>query len=52
MPLLTIYIGQIKGRLAAVGDDFHNGLLLIYYQRDLGWLSDQHPLFSPYINTA
>ena len=36
----------------AVGGDFHSGLLLIYYQRDLGWLSDQHPLFSPYIKTA
>lgn len=36
----------------AVGGDFHNGLLLIYYQRDLGWLSDQQPPFSPYVNTA
>ena len=54
-PLLTrkgIYIGQLKGGHVAVGGDFHSGLLLIYYQRDLGWLSDQHPLFSPYIKTA
>ena len=52
LPEKGIYIGQLKGGHVAVGGDFHSGLLLIYYQRDLGWLSDQHPLFSPYIKTA
>lgn len=52
LPEKGIYIGQLKGGHVAVGGDFHSGLLLIYYQRDLRWLSDQHPLFSPYIKTA
>ena len=50
-PLLTRN-GQTKGGHMAVGGDFHSGLLLIYYQRDLGFLSDQDPLFSPYIKTT